>query len=183
MHIEQIKVFGSWADVADAARVTVGKKQSGKMPPDEWKAKMLTAEHSPLRMLLVSWTWGDLPSWVSVHYVRHKIGVEHFVQSQRSDRTSVNRDELPQNSLVNHKVMANVQAILNMARKRLCNKSAKETRLAFNLFLDALSDLDPFIASACKAECAYRGWCPEIQGCNLPAPNIEVYSSFVQGID
>lgn len=166
MRVENLKIIGSWSDVLDAARVTRDKKQSGKTPTRKWKRAALLAEHSPIRMMWITWTWVDLPSWVSVHYVRHKIGVEHFVRSQRSDITGINRNRLPQDSPVKHKIMANLQAILNMARKRLCMKASDETRRSFELFLDQLKLVEPEIASACVPECEYRGGnCPEFESC------------------
>lgn len=52
---------------------------------------MLLAEHSPIRKLIISWKWYDLLSWVSVHLVRHKFGVDHWVRTQRTDRTGIDR--------------------------------------------------------------------------------------------
>ena len=69
---------------------TVGKDK-GVYPTAAWKKKILLAEHSPIRLMQFAWKWSDLPYWVSVHIVRHKIGIEHFVSTQRTDRTGVDR--------------------------------------------------------------------------------------------
>ena len=166
MEVTKLKIIGSWSDVLDAAKVTINKDQSEFFPTLDWRRRMLIAEHSPLRMLSVTWTWVDIPYWVAVHFRTHKVGVEHFICSQRTDRTGLDREALSQNALVKHKVIANVQAILNMARKRMCINASKETREAFFLFLEALQNVDSEIANACLPECEYRsGWCPEFRGC------------------
>ena len=48
---------------------TVGLK-SKTMPTDEWKAKLLRSEHSPIRTLWFAFRL-TIPYWVSVHLVRH----------------------------------------------------------------------------------------------------------------
>lgn len=157
---------GTWRDVANAARTTVGLdyKSDGE-PSDQWKQKMLLAEHSPIRLLTFSWMWEDIPSWVSVHFVRHKIGIEHFVKSQRSDRTGIPRDELPQGALVNHACVANAQTIINISRKRCCCQASQQTRDAWTLLLMEIREVDPVLFSVCVPECVYRGFCPEMKPC------------------
>ena len=48
--------------------------------------KMYKSEHSPIRTQMFWIEMEDIPTFVSVHLVRHKIGVEHFVKSNRLDR-------------------------------------------------------------------------------------------------
>ena len=165
MKVENLKIIGSWRDVKDAARTTVGLIPGDSDPPSYWKKRMLLAEHSPIRMLMVSWIWVDLPSWVSVHMVRHKIGIEHFVSTQRTDRTGVNRGELPQGALVRHKCIANAQAIITISRKRLCGQAAFLTQMAWAEFLISLNKKEPELYEACVPECFYRGFCPEFKSC------------------
>ena len=93
--LRYLKVIGSWRDVADAARTTIRLGAGTKEPKPSWKRRILLAEHSPIRKLLVSWKWGNLPYWVSVHFVRHKYGIEHFVSTQRTDRTGEDRRSAP----------------------------------------------------------------------------------------
>jgi hypothetical protein len=166
MKVLNMSQLGSWRDVANAARTTIGMgwKASGE-PSDEWKRQMLLAEHSPIRLLMFKWTWVDLPSWVSVHFVRHKIGVEHFVMSQRSDRTGINRDNLPQSAPVQHTCCANAQALITISRKRMCRKASAETQQAWHEVIQAIKLVDPVTARACVPECVYRGFCPEFKSC------------------
>lgn len=158
---------GQWRAIADAARTTVGKKTGEGEPSPEWKRAILMAEHSPIRLLQVNWKWIDLPSWVSVHFVRHKIGIDHFVRTQRSDRTGVNRNELPQGTHVIHQCSANAQAIIAISRKRLCHQASRETRDAWGLFLLELQPYEPELFRACVPECVYRGFCPEMKCCGF----------------
>ena len=55
---------------------TVGK-DSTKAPTQEWLKKLVEAEHSPMRELWFGVKM-TIPYWVSVHFVRHHIGVNHY---------------------------------------------------------------------------------------------------------
>jgi thymidylate synthase ThyX len=166
MKLKNMRTTNNWKEVYHSALVTVGKDKI-REPSSDWKRSILLAEHSPIRLLSVSWEWHDLPYWVSVHLVRHKIGIEHFVRSQRTDRTGVDRGELPQGAPVVHAVAANAQALINISRKRLCKNASKETREAWQLVVDALWELEPELADRCVRECVYRGACTEIKGCGF----------------
>ncbi len=169
MRIDYIEIKATWREVADAARTTVGMEKGRGEPGIKWRHKMLLCEHSPIRQLIVKWKWVDLQYWVSVHFVRHKIGIEHFVSTQRSDRTGVNRDELPQSQLVTHECIANAQAIINISRKRLCAQASRETNKAWKLLLDAVNKELPELYNVCVPECIYRGFCPELNSCGWAA--------------
>ena len=117
MKCEIIKVNGTWRDIADAARTTVHMDRGTEEPSDSWKKHMLLSQLSPIRKMTINWKWTDIPYWVSVHLVRHKVGIEHFVSTQRSDRTGVCRDELPQNAPVVHECIANLESIMFISRR------------------------------------------------------------------
>lgn len=154
-----------WQDIKDSTMNTIGKN-TGKYPTSEWKHKLLLSEHSPIRKLKLSWKWVDLKYWVSVHLVRHKIGIEHFVSTQRTDRTGLDRNELPQGSFVNHECEADAQALINISRKRLCNCASLETRQAWQLVKDKVSEVEPELSKCMVRECVYRnGLCPEMFPC------------------
>ncbi len=166
MQISKIKSFGTWRDVADAARTTIGLEAGQNEPSSNWKYRMLLAEHSPIRKLNFNWTWYDLKYWVSVHFVRHKFGIEHWVKSQRPDRSEVkDRNNSLQSALINHECFANAQAIINISRKRLCNQASYETSLAWTHFLLELKESEPELVKACVKDCVYRGWCYEYKSC------------------
>lgn len=167
MNIENVKMLTGWDEVVSAARTTINKPANGGEPIIEWKTKILLAEHSPIRNLTFTWTWVDLPSWISVHFVRHKIGIEHFVSTQRTDRTGVDRDKKPQDAPVTHKCVANAQAIINISRKRMCNKAHVETRRAWDLVSDKLFGVCIELWAVCVPECIHRGFCPEFKSCGF----------------
>lgn len=162
----------SWKRVLNATRRTVGKKPLDKEPSDEFKRKLLLAEHSPIRLLEYDFGWEDIKQWVSVHLVRHHEGCEKFVHTQRSDRRDLNedydvksRDELPQGALNDMDMTCNAQAFINISRKRLCNCASKDTRIAWEQVIKELSVIDPILAEKCVPECIYRGFCPEFDRC------------------
>lgn len=163
MKTEIIKIKGDWQEVVDDARATVGKGGLGKEPSEEFKRSILIAEHSPIRDISVKWKWANIKSWVATHWVRHKW--EKFVQTQRTDRTGINRDELPQGALVDFTGEANAQALIDTCRKRLCYQAAKETRECAEDFKIALHDIQPEIADVLVPNCVYRGGCPEMHTC------------------
>lgn len=153
----------SWKRALNAARRTIGKEPLTKEPSKSWEAKMLLAEHSPIRLVEFDWTWKDIMQWVTTHLVRHHEGCEKFVHSQRGDRRvlPVPRNELPQGALNDMDMTANAQAIINISRKRLCSCASKETREAWKQVVEAIREVDPVLADKCVPECLYRGFCPE----------------------
>ena len=166
--ISRIEQATSWNRVLNAARRTIGKNSLDKEPSDSWKAKILLAEHSPIRLLEYDWSWKDIRQWVTTHLVRHHEGCEKFVHTQRGDRRAIleeynvnSRDELPQGALNDMDMMANAQALINISRKRLCNCASKETREAWQQVKQAIAEIDPIMASKMVPECLYRGFCPE----------------------
>jgi len=165
--IRFLKTLGSWRDVADAARTTMRLDEGTNEPSSRWKKRILLAEHSPIRKLCFNWKWDDLPYWVSVHFVRHKYGIEHFVSTQRSDRTGEDRAGKPQDAPVVHECFANAQALIFMSRRRLCGQACSETRDAWRLVVDAVAKQEPEVADCCVPECVYRGFCPEFKPCGF----------------
>lgn len=165
-YIDRFSHEDNWQDVKNATMNTIGMN-TGKYPDSKWKLQLIMAEHSPIRKLKFSWRWKDLPYWVSVHIVRHKIGIEHFVKTQRSDRTGVDRNELPQGAPVSHECEADAMALINISRKRLCGCASPETREAWQLVKDEVKKVEPELAHCMVKECVYRGFCPEMFGCGF----------------
>ena len=167
MKIDIFKSNDAWQEVKDAALNTIGLTK-GKYPDSEWKQRMVFAEHSPIRLLKFIWRWIDLKSWVSVHLVRHWLGIEHFVSTQRDDRNNKNtsRDDSPQSIPVKHKCEANTQAVINISRRRLCYQASPETREAWLKVKEKMKNIEPEVAHCMVKECVYRnGLCPEIKTC------------------
>lgn len=166
MKVELKQIKGSWKDVVNRARTTVHKEELDKEPSDNFKRKILRAEHSPIRSLIFCFKISNIKSWVATHFVRHHVGVEKWVRTQRTDRTGVNRDELPQGAEVEMELEANAQALINMSRKRLCNQASPETREVMQEIKNKVSERDRFLARVMVKECVYRGFCPEMNSCN-----------------
>ena len=165
MKISWLKTKGTWRSIADSARVTIGMESGIDEPSSTWKWRMLMCEHSPIRKLIVCWKWVELKYWVSVHFVRHKFGIEHWVRTQRSDRTGVDRDEVGQGALVEHECEADAQTVITISRKRLCRQASPETREAWQAVIASISKQQPELARACAPDCIYRGWCYEYKSC------------------
>lgn len=166
--VKRLEQVTSWKRVLSAARRTIGKEPAEKEPSDSWKAKILLAEHSPIRLLEYDWTWEDIKQFVTTHLVRHHEGCEKFVHSQRGDRRALleeynvkSRDELPQGALNEMDMTANAQALINISRKRLCACASPETRQAWQQVKEKIAEIDPILASKMVPECLYRGFCPE----------------------
>ena len=154
----------TWQEVKDAAMSTIGKTSS-KYPSTEWKTRMLFAEHSPIRQLVYKIRFENIPYYVAMHLVRHKVGVEHYVSTQREDRTGEDRAGKPQDAPVTLTMTANAQAVINISRKRLCNQAHPETRKAWAEAVRQIITLDPEMRAVCVPECVYRGFCPEFNPC------------------
>ena len=162
-----VKQITPWSLALDMARQTVGKEPTHKEPSDEWKIKMLRAEHSPIRCVQYLITCTDVPYWVVMHLVRHHQGIEKFVCTQRSDRTGVDRHKLPQDAHISCSFICNAQALINISRVRLCSKAAPETsHLWFNV-KHAINEIDPIMSRFMVPNCLYRGFCPELKGCGI----------------
>ena len=73
-----------WMAVKRRALVTIGKNPVTE-PDMAWKRSILEARHSPIRRLRFAFLLEDIPSWVSVHLVRH-VHAQPYVKSQRNDR-------------------------------------------------------------------------------------------------
>lgn len=170
------EIRGNWKDIYKACLNTIGK-DTDKDPSSEWKRRIIVSEHSPIRKINIVSKWYNLFYWVSNHFVRHKFGIEHFVSTQRSDRTNEKRDKKSQDSSVNHEIDCNLQSIINISRKRLCYGSSPETREAWVSFLDELKEREPEVVRACVKECVYRGFCPEFYSCGY-ATNPKTYKLF-----
>lgn len=155
-----------WQTIKNATLNTINLNK-GKYPESEYKRRLLISEHSPIRKLIIGWRWLNLKSFVSVHFVRHKHGIEHWVSTRRTDRTGVDRNALRQDEPVNHECEANAQAIIYISRKRLCSCASPETREAWTKFLDeVVAPNEPELRTVCVKECIYRGGlCPEFDCC------------------
>lgn len=158
---------GDWQGVKGACRSTIGKEGSGVEPSSDWKRRLLLSEHSPIRKLSFNWKWSDLPYWVSTHFVRHKFGIEHWISTQRTDRTGDDRDTKPQGAEVSHEAEANAQTLITISRKRMCMGASLETRQAWQAVKTDVEKIEPELAKCMVRDCVYRGHCYEMYSCNF----------------
>lgn len=162
MKTKILKIKGDWQEVVDSCRATVGKDALGKEPSTRFKKAILISEHSPIRCISVRWIWENIKSWIATHFSRHKW--ECFIQTQRTDRTGVDRDNLPQGAEVSFTGEANTQALIDTHRKRLCFMANSETRELAEDFKKELKPIEPEIADVLVPNCIYRCGCPELNG-------------------
>ena len=129
------------------------------------RQRMYLAEHSPIRMREFWIHLANIPTFVATHLVRHHVGIDHYQMSHRFDKTKVPNEESNRMTPTNISMHLNAQSLINMARKRLCGKASPETRLVMNVIKQAVSVLDPDLASVMVPECVYRDFCPEEKTC------------------
>jgi len=124
---------------------------------------MYACEHSPIRTQLFKITMIEIPTFVSTHFVRHNIGCIHYVKTQREDRGG--SEDSNRWTPTNHGMLVNAQALINMARKRRCHKSHKETREVMELILKGVAKVDKDLSYHLVPDCVYRGGCFELKSC------------------
>ena len=165
MKTSNLYLKGTWQEVIDDCRATVSKSPLGKEPSEKFKREILIAEHSPIRDISFRWKWIGIKSWIATHFCRHHW--ECRISTQRTDRTGVNRDNLPQSALVNFTGEANVQHLIDTMRKRLCYQASPETREYAEDLKESIGELDKHIANVLVPNCVYRCGCPEMKSCGL----------------
>jgi len=137
-----------------ACSFTRGKQVSPSL------AYLYHAEHSPIRTQIFWIEMTNIPTFASTHFARHKIGIEHFIKSNRDDSPNYTGD-LGRYQPVNHAMLANAQSLINIARKRLCRRSHHITRHIMAMIKNEIKKCDPDLADSMVTECEYRGHCPE----------------------
>ena len=162
---EIIKIKGDWQEVVDDCRSTVAKPPLGHEPGSEWKTNILIAEHEPIRDIWVKWKWRGIKYWIAMHWKTHIWPSR--VNTQRSDRTGVERDKKPQDAQVDFTGDANAQHLIDTMRKRLCGCASNETREYAEDFKAALWEIQPELSDVLVPNCVYRCGCPEVKCCGI----------------
>jgi hypothetical protein len=174
MKTKILKVKGDWTEVLNDCRSTVGKEAKEAIPSADFKRRILIAEHSPIRDISIKWIWGEIKSWIATHFSRH-IWYK-AITTQRDDRTGINRDESPQGAIVSFIGEANVQHLIDTARKRLCYQSHPQTRVYMEDLKVSIHKIEPQIADVMVPSCIYRGCaCPEMKSCGYIEAFIKKY--------
>lgn len=154
-----------WNRCKDLAMRTMGKRWADGEVTERWKHRMLECRHSPIRTLMFTIEM-QIPYYVSVHLARHKIGVEHFVQSQRNDRqSSYDRNMAPQSAMVCHTMDINAESLMVMANRRLCGMADIATRYVMTMVCDAVEKVNPEFVGHLVPQCQRLLHCPEVKPC------------------
>lgn len=154
-----------WKRCKELALNTVGKKHARNEITEEWKRQILKSEHSPIRTLMFTIRM-TIPYFASVHFSRHYSGVVHYVQSQRNDRQhNYDREKAPQDTLVIHTMDINAQALMNIARKRLCSMADPTTKYIMEQICEEVEKVNPEFKSFLVPMCEYLHECPEFNSC------------------
>ena len=162
----------NWIRVVNAARRTWGKKPITKEPSDKFKKKILLAEHSPIRLLEYDFTIENIRQWVTVHLSRHHEGCEKFIGTERAHRTEVkDRAERSQMNYVPMEMDANIQALMNIAERRLCMCADPITREYMEALVEEIRKYDEDIAWSLVPQCVRCGGCVE------PFGNCQYYNN------
>lgn len=145
---------------------TAGKDTSSP-PSSDLTRKLLAARHSPIRELTFSYVIRNIPYWVSVHLVRHHVGFQPYVESQRNDRQSkYDRNKAPQDASITMRITLNAEALLTLANKRLCMKASPETREVVKEMCRLAEEKVPELHEFLVPMCDYHGGiCYEVQSC------------------
>lgn len=156
-----------WRRCKMLALSTVKESPSCGPVSDEWKHKILRSGHSPIRTLMFTIRM-EVPYWVSVHFVRHKFGVEHYVKSQRNDRQSeYDRTKAPQDAMVQHVMDINAQELIHMANMRLCGQASRETREVMGMICAEVVKYNPEFNEFLVPKCIAHNGCNEFKPCGF----------------
>ena len=129
------------------------------------KKKYLKSEHSPIRFLRFIIQM-DIPYCDSTCFVRHKLGVEHYVRSQRNDRQDqFDRYKEPQGHIVRHIMVVNAQELMFMARRRLCGMASKNVQSIMRSIRKEVLKTNPEFEDVLVPNCQYLHECPEFKSC------------------
>ena len=140
---------------------------------ETWKKLIMSCygvPHSPIRASVYRVLFLDIPSWVAVHYVRHHVGVQPYVMTQRTDNkdTTEDRGKFPQDTPVNMLIDINVNSIIDIAKARLCLKAAPKTREIANALREELlkgDEYDIALGEWMAKPCDMYGQCFEPSPC------------------
>lgn len=170
MEIEllQYPTENDWMMVKRCALVTIGK-QPVTPPNADWKHDILEARHSPIRELKFVFYLHDVPSWVATHLVRHHVGCQPYVKSQRNDRQAeYDRNAARQDAPVDMIWSMNAEALMTIANKRLCKQASEETRNVVKTMCKLVLEVCPEFEGLLVPMCRYHGGvCHEMYPCYI----------------
>jgi len=165
-HVD-VELLTDWQLIADQAAFTQGMK-SFRITEDFLRDAIIS-RHSIIRAAFFRVTVYGLPYYAHVHFVRHSVGHNHFVRSQRPDSMNpveYDRREAPQKAPVDWSDILNMESLFTMMGLRLCKQADSVTRaIAQDIKWAFVSHRDPFmnlVGHYCLPQCEWRGGrCPE----------------------
>ncbi|MCM1141195.1 MAG: FAD-dependent thymidylate synthase [Muribaculum sp.] len=148
--------------------------------------KMTMCEHSPLRTQTYWVQLYEIPLFASTQLLRHHVGSQPFQLSCRPDRKGGNvhfkaridriinlvrdggieeaiselmwlQDNADRYTKVNLGLCLNAQALINMAKDRLCSDASTETREIFKGIKAEIAKIEPELVPYLVRKCVYRG--------------------------
>jgi|LGOV01.1.fsa_nt_gb hypothetical protein len=178
----KIEVCGGTVEVTLLTGETVMREAFAATSRCEIKTgigKAAACGHSPIRTVMFKVEMLGIPLFVSTHLLRHTIGIEHFVRTQRTDRGgTVDEGRM---SPHDHTMFLNAESLISMAKKRLCLQSSKETVKVMKSIRAGVEAVMPDLATNMVPECLSRnGLCPEIYGsCGCVDTMMDTYSAYL----
>jgi hypothetical protein len=148
----------NWHIIKQAALTTVGLKSS-KPVTSEWKKKALISGHSInyfSEMVIIA----DMQYKTANHFVRHNKTKGFYANftTQREDITNKKRDP---DEMVQIIIKANPNAIIEVSHERLCNRTAKETKITWTNILGQIKNNEFELWNLCVKKCVQQGYCSE----------------------
>lgn len=168
MRVELLKypTVGDWVWAKQCALLTVGK-ESETPPTQDWARRSISARHSYIRELKFGFRISGIPYWVAMHLVRHHVGCQPYIRTQRNDRqTMYDRGKAPQDAPVDMIWTMNAESLLTIANKRLCNNAALQTRQVVTAMCDLVEEKCLEFRGFLVPMCEYHGGvCHEMNSC------------------
>lgn len=161
MKISVIKRTGI-EDLHWACGSTQGKESKASL------TKMYAIGHSPIRTQMFRVEITGVETFVSVHLVRHKIGIEHYVRTNRDDLNPIQEITPDRYTPIYHGMWLNAAAIIAISQERLCYKAHRATVAAWTRVRKAMKKADSDLVPFMVPKCVYRnGLCPEASECHV----------------
>ena len=157
-----------------AMRSTTGRDMYKKtLPKLETWYTMLVSPHSSARSVNYRFYVEDIPYYAHVYLIRHHVGFQPHVLSQRDDegkRETTERDEKPQNVPISMLFDVNSSALMQIAQRRLCYKSHRIVQEVLEKIKCSLiytgDSYDKVLGKLLMRPCSfYKGYCPEPKPC------------------
>lgn len=127
--------------------------------------KWYKSEHSPIYSQIFV-IYADMPKSVMEQLRTHeKNGMQFYSSSGRPD--TGNEQDNSRTAIRKVVILCNAKHLMDMAKKRLCNKAEKPTREFMKQLKQEIALIDPALANSMIPSCEYRAeGCTEFKPCN-----------------